>query len=50
MGTEIAVKGADPFRVGFHEQVTVNGALAGVGFEIHPAIRVLPYLKVIFEA
>lgn len=50
IGTEVAVNSAAPFRVGLHVHVTVNGPVAGVRMEMHPAIRVLPYLKVIFEA
>ena len=50
VGTAVAVNNPDPLRVGFHVQVTVKGALTGVRNEIQPAIRVFPYLKVIFEA
>jgi hypothetical protein len=50
VGTAVAVNNPDPLRVGFHVQVTVKGALTGVRSEIQPAIRVFPYLKVIFEA
>jgi hypothetical protein len=49
-GTAVAVIKPPPFRVGLQLQVTVKGEVAGVGFETHPAIRMPPYLKVIFEA
>jgi hypothetical protein len=40
----------EPLRLGFHVQVTVNGALVGVRTEMQPAILVFPYLKVTFDA